>query len=243
MFDYFRFSLPRAVTEQLVERLDKLPASALTDKALADLLDFQKSSKTTQGVYVIYIGKKATYAGKALKVAERLSKHLLKLRGRQKVDLGKVGYKALLLDENWSTSANEELLIKHFKDRGECEWNGSGFGPKDTGKNRDDTIPNKFDNAFPIRDDYPLTNIPDVSTVGIVLAQIKKQAPFLVRYQTLGVAGSTSLDLSGVPRTARAVSIRVAKSLGSGWQLMLFKNSITLYRANKNYENGTQLFP
>lgn len=243
MFDYFRFSLPRAVTEQLVERLDKLTSSALTDEALAALSAFQKESKTAQGVYVIYLGKKATYAGKAQKVAERLGKHLLKLRGRQKVDMEKVAYKALLLDENWSTSANEGLLITHFKDRGECEWNGSGFGPKDTGKNRDDTIPNKFDNGFPVRDDFPLTDIPDVSTVGMVLAQIKKQVPFLVRYQTLGDAASTSLDLSGVPRTARAIATCAARALGKSWQLMLFKNSITLYRANKSYANGTQLFP
>jgi len=243
MFDYFRFSLPRAVTEQLVERLDKLPASSLSDTALADLLTFQKTSQTAQGVYVIYLGEKATYAGKAQNVTERLGKHLLKLRGRKKVDMRKVRYKALLLDENWSTSANEGLLIKHFKDRGECEWNGSGFGPKDTGKNRDDTIPNKFDNAYPIRDDYPLTDIPDVSTIGFVLAQIKKQTPFLFRYQSLGEEAIIPLDLSGVPRTAHAIAIRAAQSLGKAWQLMLFKNSLTLYRANKSYANGTQLFP
>ena len=243
MFDYFRFSLPRAVTEQLVERLEKLTSSALTGTALADLLEFQCASETTQGVYVIYSDNLATYAGKAQNVAERLDKHLLKLLGRQNVDLRKVGYKALLLDENWSTSANEGLLIKHFKDRGECGWNGSGFGPKDTGKNRDDTIPNKFDNTYPIRNDYPISDIPDVSTVGFVLSQIKRQTPFLFRYQSLGEEADMALDLSGIPRTAQAIAVHAAQSLGKAWQLMLFKNSITLYRANKSYDNGTQLYP
>ncbi|MFZ4774107.1 MAG: GIY-YIG nuclease family protein [Terrimicrobiaceae bacterium] len=243
MFEYFRFSLPRAVTEQLVERLEKLPASSLTEAAIEKLWRFQKSSETTQGVYVIYLGKKASYAGKAQNVTERLGKHLLKLRGRRKVDLRKVRYKALLLDENWSTSANEGLLINHFKNRGECEWNGSGFGPKDTGKNRDDSIPNKFDNAYPIRDDYPLTDIPNISTVGFILAEIKKQTPFLFRYQTPGEAANVEVDLSGIPRTARAIATHTAQSLGKAWQLMLFKSCITLYRTNKSYANGTQLFP
>lgn len=243
MFDYFRFSLPRAVTEQLVERLGKLRSSDLTADVLLKLAEFQKENKTAQGVYVIYLDAKATYAGKAQNVAERLGKHLLKLHGRRGIDMSKVGYKALLLDENWSTSANEALLIKHFKVRGECEWNGSGFGPKDTGKKRDDSIPNKFDNAFPIRDDFSVTDIPNVTTVGMALKQIKKQAPFLVRYQALAQASGTALDLTGVPRTVRAISLLVAKALGDEWQLMLFKNSLTLYRAKKSYEHGTQLFP
>jgi hypothetical protein len=242
MFDYFRFSLPRAVTEQLVERLDQLPSSPLTDEALAHLTAFQAANETAQ-VYVIYQGGAAAYAGKADGLAERLAEHLWKLRGRQGIDLAVVGFKALLLDENWSTSANEGLLINHFKARNECKWNGNGFGPKDPGKNRDGGEPSWFDNTFPVREDYPVENIGDETTVAAVLSQIKAQVPYLYRYDVPAEVGKMPLNLGGMPRTARALALCVAQGLGAGWQLMLFKNGFTLYRANKVYENGTQLFP
>jgi hypothetical protein len=243
MFDYFRFSLPRAVTEQLVERLEQLTSTPLTDDALVLLTAFQAENETAQGVYVIYQGGAAAYAGKADSLTDRLAEHLWKLRGRQGMDLATVGFKALLLDENWSTSANEGLLINHFKAKNECKWNGSGFGPKDPGKNRDGGEPNWFDNTFPVRDDYPVTNIVDAMTAGAVLAQIKDQVPYLFRYDMPAQAAETQLQLRGVPRTARALAYAVANALGTGWQLMLFKNGFTLYRANKTYANGTQLLP
>lgn len=243
MFDYFRFSLPRAVTEQLVDRLEQLTSSPLTDDALAKLTAFQTENETAQGVYVIYQGGAAAYAGKADRLAERLAEHFKKLLGRRGIDPGTVGFKALLLDENWSTSANEDLLINHFKARNECKWNGIGFGPKDPGKYRDGGEPNWFDNTFPVRDDYPVANIEDAMTAGAVLAQIKDQVPYLFRYDLPQQAAEMPLHLRGVPRTARGLALAVAKALGAGWQLMLFKNGFTLYRANKTYANGTQLLP
>lgn len=243
MFDYFRFSLPRAVTEQLVERLEQLTSSPLNNDALARLMAFQSDSETAQGVDVIYQNGAAAYAGKADGLAERLAEHLWKLRGRQGIDLDAVGFKALLLDENWSTSANEGLLINHFKAKNECRWNGSGFGPKDPGKNRDGGEPNWFDNTFPVRDDFPVENIVDGMTVGAVLAQIKEQVPYLFRYEVPAPAAATPLSLNGVSHTVRALGIASASALGSGWQLMHFKNGFTLYRANKTYAHGTQLLP
>jgi len=104
MFAYFRFSLPRAVTEQLVERLGHLKTSPLTAAALKKLKSFQAKSGTTPGVYVIYLDQCAVYAGKAEDVAERLAQHLWKLSGRRGIDPEQIKVKALLLDENWSTS-------------------------------------------------------------------------------------------------------------------------------------------
>lgn len=243
MFDYFRFSLPRAVTEQLVERLDQLVSSPLTDEALAELSQFQAKNETTQGVYVVYQAGAAAYAGKTDGLAERLGEHLWKLRGRRGIDLAVVGFKALLLDENWSTSANEGLLISHFKARNECRWNGVGFGPKDPGRNRDGGKPNWFDTNFPVRDDYPVENIDDNTTVAAVLEQIKTQVPYLFRYNLPPEAGEMQIDLVGIPRTSHGLAMCVARVLGAGWQLMLFKNGLTLYRASNDYANGTQLYP
>lgn len=80
-------------------------------------------------------------------------------------------------------------------------------------------------------------------TAGAALAQIKEQVPYLFRYDMPPLTAETPVPLRGVPRTARALVLAVGKALGAGWQLMLFKNGFTLYRANKTYANGTQLLP
>lgn len=243
MFVYFDFSLPRAVTEQLIERIDEVKFSSLTDASLKRLAVFQAKNKTKQGVYVIYLGGVAVYAGKADGLAERLAEHLWKLRGRKGIELAAVGYKALLLNENWSTSANEGLLIEHFKSKGECRWNGGGFGPKDPGKNRDGSEPSWFDDQYPVQERFPLTHLEDVSTVGAVLGRIKEQVPYLFRYEVPDKLKSTPLNLSGVPREVSAVAMQATKALGKGWQLMHFKNGFTLYEASRSYSHGRQLSP
>ncbi|HCN75991.1 MAG TPA: hypothetical protein DIT13_02205 [Verrucomicrobiales bacterium] len=243
MFEYFHFSLPRAVTEQLVERLAALTATPLNESALRELQAFQSRSKTCQGVYVIYHEGAAAYAGKAENTAERLFQHLAKLSGRSGMDMSHVGFKALLLDENWSTSANEDLLIGHFKKLGECRWNGIGFGPKDPGKNRDGSKPNWFDDTYPVREDYPVGGLSSEASILEVLAAIKARVPYLFRYEVPVSEGSKILRLKMVPQTARDLACHAAAALGDGWQLMLFKNGFTLYKAVKSYEHGIQLHP
>ncbi len=243
MFDYFRFSLPRAVTEQLVERLELLPASPLTNEALAKLTEFQTENETTKGVYVIYKDGAAVYAGKADGLAERLGAHLWKLCGRKGIDLATVGFKALLLDENWSTSANEGLLINHFRAKNECKWNGNGFGPKDPGKERDTTTPSWFDDTYPVRDDWSLESLPDQAEVRHLLKEVKDQLPFLLRYEKLPRKPAITVDLSGVPRTARAVLVKCAQALGPRWQLTLLRFGFTLYPEHKEFRYGERLHP
>ena len=43
-------------------------------------------------------------------------------------------------------------------------WNGSGFGPKDPGKNRDTTEPGAFDRDHPIITDLQVQNVEDHET-------------------------------------------------------------------------------
>lgn len=243
MFEYFRFSLPKAVTEQLVRRLDQLSSSELTAKALQELEQFQKESETSKGVYVLYSNGKAAYAGKAEDLADRLQQHLRKLTGRRNIVLSGIGFKALLLDENWTTSANEDLLIDHFREKGECAWNGAGFGPKDPGKHRDGGEPSQFDREFPVRDDYPVEPKGGRLTVGDLLKQLKEQAPYLVRYEIGATDAAMKVDLSGVPRNVRDMALAVATKLGSEWQLMQFAHGFTLYKSKQSYQHGTRLFP
>lgn len=243
MFAYFRFSLPRAVTEQLVERLEQLNPSPLTKDALTTLAAFQAKNETSQGVYVIYQGGAAAYAGKADNLSDRLSEHLWKLSGRLGMDMESVEFKAVLLDESWSTSANEGLLIAHYKSKDECKWNGNGFGPKDPGRERDTTSPSWFDSAYPVRDDWPVKGIPDQAAVLEVLKEIKGQLPFLLRYEKLGKKTVVAVDLSDVPRTARAVLVQCAQALGPGWQLTLLKFGFILYPEIKEFRYGERIHP
>ena len=250
MFALFRFDLPTAVTEQLVAQLDQMKPSPLTDEGLEKLADYrselaniQRQPQIRQGVYVIHLGKKAVYAGKADNLQARLGQHKFNLSGRRNVDPKKIGFKCLLLEPGWSTSANESLLIDHYRSKGECEWNLNGFGINDPGKNRDGAIPNTFDTSFPINEDWPVRDINDRETTAELLKKLKKQLPFLLRYSLDDESGGEEIDLNDVLRTAKTVLLKAARLLGPEWQLMLFKGYITLYRANKRYEHGTQLHP
>ncbi len=196
-----------------------------------------------RGLHLIFQGATAVYGAKANQAADRLGQHREKLRARQGIDIEVIGFKALLLDENWSTSANEKLLIGRLKKRGECNWNGSGFGPKDPGKQRDTTKPSWFDNAFPIRNEWPVENLPDEATVGEVLKSLKDQLPFLLRYDKLGKAGVKTVNLTGVQRSARAVLLKCAQALGAGWQLTLLKYGFILYPGLKKFTYGKRLHP
>jgi hypothetical protein len=250
MFALFRFDLPIAVMEQLVAQLDQMKTSPLTDEELKKLADYQNNlakaqnlPKLTQGVYAIYLGKKAVYAGKADNLRSRLGDHKFKLSGRRNIDPAKIGFKCLLLESSWSTSANESLLIAHYKNKGECEWNMNGFGINDPGRHRDGALPNAFDKSCPINEDWEVTGINDKTTVGEVLSKLKQQLPFLPRYVVDSKSESIPLELKGVPRTAKEVLVKVARLLGPEWQLMLFKGYITLYQSSRSYENGTPLHP
>ena len=241
MFDLFDFDLPGAVTEQLEKRLQSMQSSTLTERALQDLAQFQEQHKLWQGVYQLLLKDEIVYVGKATDVRERLEQHYWKLRGRQKIKMADVRFRCLVLHVNWSTSAHEDLLVAHYKAKGQSKWNGSGFGPKDVGSKRDGTDPNWFDSQYPINADYPCKDIPDRLTVGELAQSLKAQLPFTFRYEDPKADGTKSLNLQGVPRTARALVGRVVAALGPQWQATVFVSHIILYKQRRLYEHGEAL--
>lgn len=241
MFDLFKFRLPIAVTIQLIEKLEGLEPTPLTKADLGRLAEFQRKHDMQAGVYVLYMDGKAVYAGKADGLLDRLQQHLEKIRGRVTLLEKEIRYKALLLDENWSTSANEDLLIRHFKDMGQCEWNKSGFGPKDPGKNRDGYQPNKFDTLYPINTDWALKGVSDSMTIGDVLTLMKNELPYTMRYELDASSLNRKLKLKGVPRTAISLATHIAKVLGDDFQFMVFKSHMVVYKSKKQYAHGTKL--
>jgi len=241
MFDLFDFDLPGAVTEQLEKRLQSMPSSALTEQALRDLAQFQGQHKLWQGVYQLLLKDEIVYVGKATDVRERLEQHYWKLRGRQKIAMKNVRFRCLVLHGNWSTSANEDLLIAHYKAKGQSKWNGSGFGPKDVGRERDGTEPNWFDREYPINTDYLCQDIPDHLTVGELAQFLKRQLPFTFRYEISKTDSSKPLDLKGVPRSARELIGRAVITLGPEWQATIFVSHIILYKEKRAYKHGQAL--
>jgi len=241
MFDVFDFDLPGAVTEQLERRLQSMPSSTLTEQALKNLADFQQQHKLKQGVYQLLLSHQVVYVGKAIDVRGRLEQHFWKLRGRQKLQMGDVGFRCLLLRGNWSTSANEDLLVARYKDKGQCQWNGAGFGPKDVGRERDGTEPSWFDREYPINADYECPDIPDRITLGELLRSLKRRLPFTFRYEVPKAHSAAILDLKDLPRTARGLVRAAVKALGPEWQATIFFSHIVLYRERRHYKYGQPL--
>ena len=218
-----------------------MPSSPLTEHALEELTAFQAKHRFNQGVYQLLLSKEVVYIGKATNAAERLRQHWEKVRGRRNLKMTSVGFRCLLLHPNWSTSANEELLIAHYRQQGQCKWNGAGFGPKDVGAGRDDTHPNWFDRSYPINDAWQCGGIEDHETVGGLLRKLKAQLPFTFRYKVGRSKANRVLDLTGVPRTARALVAHAADALGEGWQATLFKSHVILYEEVRHYVHGVVL--
>jgi GIY-YIG catalytic domain len=241
MFDLFDFDLPGAVTEQLEKRLQSMPSSRLTEQSLRDLAQFEKQHKLWQGVYQLLLKDEIVYVGKATDVGERLEQHYWKLRGRQKITMEDVHFRCLVLHGNWSTSANEDLLIAHYKAKGQSKWNGSGFGPKDVGRERDGTEPNWFDREYPINADYPCEDVPDRVALLDLLQSLKRQLPFTFRYEIPKADAAKPLSLKDVPRTARTLISKIVTSLGPEWQATIFVSHIILYKERRAYKHGQAL--
>jgi len=215
-----------------------MPSSVLTEEVLNELSTFQRRQKIKQGVYELLVSNEVVYVGKADDVRQRLNQHFRKLRGRQNVNMEAIRYKCLLLPRNWSAPANEKLLIAHYKAKGDCKWNGAGFGPKDVGETRDDTEPNWFDREYPINADYHCSGVPDKIAVGRLLETLKDQLPFTFRYEVDRRKTALDLNLKGVPRTARALIVKAVQALGAEWQATIFRSHITLYKRRQAYKHG-----
>ncbi len=242
MYATYNFHFLDTISQQLSGKLEAISISPLDLETLGELESFQKNENAVQGVYLLHYKGQPVYLGKAENVHSRLVQHLAKLSGRKNIDLGLVGYKALILDKSMSTAANEDVLIGIFQKTHTGMWNGSGFGPKDPGKKRDNTRPGLFDRTYPINENFPIELTADTATAGDVLATMKRQLPYVFRYDLDGETNA-SVDLREVPRTAQSVLHAVVRSLGHGWKGVILSYGMVLYRTDATYEFGQELLP
>jgi hypothetical protein len=241
MFEPFEFDLPGTVTRLLKVRLQSMPSSTLADQSLHDLAQFQERHKARQGVYQLLLKDEVVYVWKATDVRERLEQHYWKLRGRRRIKMKDIRFRCLLMHPNWRTIANEDLLIAHYKAKGQSKWNGSGFGLNDVGRERDGTEPNWFDRQYPINANYPCGEIPNEVTAVELLQTLKRQLPFTFRYEIPKTEAAKPISLKGVPRTARNLISKIVTALGSEWQATIFVSHIILYKERRAYKHGEAL--
>jgi len=238
-FDEFEIDLVSALAEQLVAAFDKLDVGSLTEEHI-------NTVPKEQGVYQLFRDGALVYVGKADNLRGRLIQHRRKIVGRQNIDVGRMGFKCLTVHKNWTALAPETSLIAHYKEQpNACEWNGNGFGIHDPGRERDTTNkdPEGFDSQFPIRDDWPCTGIDaKVWNLSELLAKMKKELPYLLRYDT-AYADYKNVKVK-VPKagmTATDLLALIAKQL-PGWQATRFPSHMILYKEKREYKHGVVIW-
>lgn len=227
----FKLSITRALADQLETALRALTPAPLTEDMIASL-------SPVPGIYQLFDGEELVYVGKASKsLVQRLSKHLVKLAGR---GVEGIRFDCLYVDEDLEASAPEKMLIRRYKESGLAVWNTNGFGNNDPGAKRDLTAVkiNHFDKLHPIDLDYSIELSQDAvkkGTVAAALKDIKKRAPYLLRFQktTPTVLGKARLSGSGVSTRSVAEWIpRIVEALPEGWQATALPGYVILYEVS-----------
>ena len=148
----------------------------------------------------------------------------------------------------------ESRVIAHYG----SEWNGSGFGSNDPGRERETT--NKpeqgFDALFPIDIDTPLSILqPGETTVHQALVSLKVALPYTLRYELEpGARGShayrtrpnidlpaSTVTIPDHPLTIREALQFLVRALPNGWQATYFVSHVILYKENRTYTHGTKI--
>ncbi len=235
----FDFDLGRAVLEQLRAQLADIEGGPLT--ALGQVED-------RRGIYQLIYQDVPVYIGKANEsILTRLTKHQRKIVGRRNIDITDMAFKGLYVHGNWAASVSEDMLIKDYVRHGQASWNGTGFGINDPGRNRDNTVlaANHFDRQYPIRDDWPCSDIgPNNWPAWDLIQTFKDQLPFLFR------TGVKEADVAGVQivvpqraMSARDLLILLAQHV-PGSKATIFPGHMILYVNDHHlYDHGEVVWP
>ena len=141
---HFDFDLDLGIRVQVVDMLEASP-----------FLPLEKGvGPQASGIYALYFRGMLVYIGKASRgttkskrtLRARLSEHLGKISGRQKISPADMKCRYLTFASEWWVFAAEFALITHYKP----EWNESGFGSKVPGVGRPGTTRvSRWNEQFP----------------------------------------------------------------------------------------------
>lgn len=235
-YDEFEFDLPGALLVRLVEVLDGLDRAQLNMTSLLGIPE-------EQGVYQLFLDDKLVYVGKTDAEAglhRRLSRHARKILHRVGLDPERVSYKAVRIFV-FTAMDLEADLIRHYGGVKNIDWNGSGFGSNDPGRERDTTSvkPKNYDSKFPIDIDRQVAFAVDASeTAASAVSRLKDALPYTFRYQGTGGSSrkphpdleSTALTALSGPLTPRETIQHIVSALPADWQATALLGYIILYK-------------
>lgn len=238
----FRLSITRALSDQLITSLAGLRPEPLTEPAALAL-------DRKPGIYQLYLDGTLVYVGKADKaIPTRLLRHHRKLAGRANINLAEVAYCALFVYEDLHAVAPETLLISHYRLQGEAPWNFNGFGSNDTGQNRDETVfdGDHFDVRYPARLDWTCDSINAGSHTAASLASaLKKNLPYLFRYQAAAALGDVRVEVPASAMTADELFKLLANAMrahDSAWRVVALPGYVIMYPKAGRYPSALKIY-
>lgn len=232
----FEFDLPGALLARLIEVLDRLDQAPLNVASLANIPD-------EQGVYQLFLDERLVYVGKTDAEAglhKRLIRHTLKIMHRVGLHPGRVTFAAVRVFV-FTAMDLEADLIRHYGGVKSIEWNGSGFGSNDPGRERDTTAvrPENYDARYPIDIDREIAFAVDSGeNAAAALVRLKDALPYTFRFEGAGARSrkahldliSTQLPELNGPATARLAIEHIVRSLPAGWQATALPGYVILYK-------------
>ncbi|MFF4988966.1 Eco29kI family restriction endonuclease [Streptosporangium saharense] len=234
----FKLSLTKALTDQLGATLAPLKPAPLAAINLAAL-------DPRPGVYELFLRGQRVYVGKAARsLPDRLAQHLRKISGRTNIDLAYMSFVAVYVDEDLDAAAPEKLLIKKYQKSGNISWNTNGFGNKDPGRRRDQSMVKAahFDAYYPINLEFPIEVKPGAHTVAAMLKEAKALLPFTFRFEQKREAAKlykdTVVKFSENISTVQDLAVLLVGSLPGQWQATALPGYMILYPELVAYESA-----
>lgn len=235
----FRLSITQALADQLSASLAMLQPAPLTIVELSHIAP-------RGGVYQLFHNENLVYIGKAdSNLAERLKQHHRKISGRENITVTEITFTALYVDEDLSAVAPETLLINKHKVAGSLAWNFNGFGNKDPGKERDTSAVehDHFDYLYPANLEYHCQGISEGTySVGELLALLKKELPYIFRYEGGNRAKSKQPSEYGerivhVDQNAPSAKqlFQLVAEVMPDWQITVLPGYVIMYREKRSF--------
>jgi Uri superfamily endonuclease len=233
-FHELEFDLPSALLRRLVEVFGEMDSAELLPEIVSGIPD-------EQGVYLLEHLGATVYVGKtdgASGLRQRLTRHCASIQHRRGLDPAAVHFKAIRIYV-FTVVDLETELIKEFSG---AEWNNSGFGSNDPGRERDTTKLKEdgFDAKFPIDIDRPLDLALPANQVAAadLLDALKEHVPYVLRFERHADLRAANVQIPPTANTARLVIESIIKQLPAGWQATALAGRIIMYRENRAYETS-----
>lgn len=246
-FEVLEFDLSAALLRELTALFNDMKSTVLTKSSIQRIDDAQGVYQLLYANRLVYIGKTDAEAG----LKKRLARHASKIEHRRILEAKQVSFKAVRVYV-FTPMDLEQQLIKYYRSGGTAlDWNLSGFGSNDFGRQRDTTKlkAQHFDLKYPVNIDIPIEvpGVARISFVADILAHLKDKLPYTLRYQNAGGRSrkphpdlaSSTLSITKSPDTVRSILQQIKCALGAPWQITLQPGYVILYREIKeSYPHG-----